>query len=33
VDTSAMLADAVKYETHVGEQFELVFANYLQLIP
>ena len=32
VDTSAMLADAVKYETHVGEQFELVFDNYLQLI-
>jgi len=33
VDTSAMLADAVKYETHVGEQFELVFDNYLKLIP
>jgi len=33
VDTSAMLADVVKYETHVGEQFELVFDNYLQLIP
>ena len=33
VDTSAMLADAVKHETHVGEQFELVFDNYLKLIP
>lgn len=33
VDISAMVADAVKYETHVGEQFELVFDNYLQLIP
>ena len=33
VDTSAMLADAVKHETHVGEQFELVFDNYLKVIP
>jgi len=33
VDTSRLLTDAVSYETHVGEQFELVFDNYLQLIP
>jgi GMP synthase-like glutamine amidotransferase len=33
VDTSRLLADAVTYETHVGEQFELVFDNYLKLIP
>jgi GMP synthase-like glutamine amidotransferase len=33
VDTSAMLADAGRRETHVGEQFELVFDNYLKLIP
>ena len=33
VDTSRLLTDAVSYETHVGEQFELVFDNYLQMIP
>lgn len=33
VDISMVFADAVKYETHVGEQFELVFDNYLKLIP
>ena len=33
VDTSRLLADAVRYETHVGEQFEWVFDNYLKLIP
>jgi GMP synthase-like glutamine amidotransferase len=33
VETSVVLADAVKHETHVGEQFELVFNNYLNLIP
>jgi GMP synthase-like glutamine amidotransferase len=33
VDTSAMLADAGRNETHVGEQFGLVFDNYLKLIP
>jgi GMP synthase (glutamine-hydrolysing) len=33
VDTSRLLADAVTYETHVGEQFELVFDNYLKLLP
>ena len=33
VDTSRLLADAVRYETHVGEQFELVFDNYLKLLP
>jgi GMP synthase-like glutamine amidotransferase len=33
VDISMVLADAVRYETHVGEQFELVFDNYLKLIP
>ena len=32
VDTSRLLADAVRYETHVGEQFELVFENYLKSI-
>ena len=32
VDTSRLLADAVRYETHVGEQFELVFDNYLKSI-
>ena len=32
VDHFAVLADAVKHETHVGEQFELVFGNYLELI-
>jgi GMP synthase-like glutamine amidotransferase len=33
VDTSLVLADAGRYETHVGEQFELIFNNYLKLIP
>jgi hypothetical protein len=33
VDTSVVLADAIRHETHVGEQFELVFDNYLKLIP
>jgi len=33
VDTSQLLADALRYETHVGEQFELIFDNYLKLIP
>ncbi|UCE83674.1 MAG: type 1 glutamine amidotransferase [Deltaproteobacteria bacterium] len=33
VETSVVLAEAVKHETHVGEQFELVFNNYLNLIP
>jgi len=33
VDTSKLLKDAVRYETHVGEQFELVLDNYLKLIP
>jgi GMP synthase-like glutamine amidotransferase len=32
VDPSVVFADAVKHETHVGEQFELVFGNYLELI-
>jgi len=32
VNTGAMLADAAKYETHMGEQFELVFNNYMKLI-
>ena len=33
VDTSLVLADAVRYETHVGEQFELVFDNYIKFLP
>ena len=33
VDASLVLADAIRHETHVGEQFELVFDNYLKLIP
>lgn len=33
VDTSLVLADAVRHETHVGEQFELVFDNYMKFLP
>jgi GMP synthase-like glutamine amidotransferase len=33
VDTSLVLADAVRHETHVGEQFELVFDNYIKFLP
>ena len=33
VDTSVVLADAARNETHVGEQFELVFDNYIKFLP
>jgi GMP synthase-like glutamine amidotransferase len=33
VDTSVVLADAVRHETHVGEQFELVLDNYMKFLP
>ena len=33
VNTSMVLADAVRHETHVGEQFELVFDNYMNILP
>ena len=32
VDPSVVLEDAAQHETHIGEQFELVFGNYLELI-
>jgi hypothetical protein len=32
VDSASVLADAARLETHVGEQFELIFGNYLELI-
>ncbi len=33
VNTSQLMEDAVKHETHVGEQFELVFDNYMNILP
>jgi GMP synthase-like glutamine amidotransferase len=32
VDIETVLSDAAKHETHVGEQFELIFDNYMKLI-
>ena len=33
VDMSTLVKDAQKHETFIGEQFELMFSNYIKLIP